>query len=153
MLRTNFLLLAFVTLISLEGFGKETVNGYVRDAATGEALIGANVIIEELGTGTTTNEYGYYALALDSGSYTLIFSYVGYTTIFSSINLNKPMVLNMELSESLTELEEVTISSSRRNSSITKLETGSSSLSIQTIRKIPAFLGEVDVIKDSPPFH
>ncbi len=147
MLRTSFLLLAFVTLISLEGYGKETVNGYVHDAATGEALIGANVIIGELGTGTTTNEYGYYALTLDPGSYTLIFSYVGYTTVYNSITLNEPMVLNMELSESLTELEEVTISSSRRNSNITKLETGSSSLSIQSIRKMPAFLGEVDVIK------
>ncbi len=147
MLRTCFLLFAFIALISLKGYGKETVNGYVRDAATGEALIGANVIISELGTGTTTNEYGYYALALDPGTYTLIFSYVGYERITRSIKLDKRIVLNMELSESLHELEEVTISSTQSNSNISQLETGSSSLSIQSIRKIPAFMGEVDVIK------
>ena len=147
MLRTGLLLLVILTMISLESFGKETIHGYVHDAATGEALLAANVIIEELGTGTSTNEFGYYALSLEPGSYTLIFSYVGYSTVFRSINLQEGMVLNMELSESLTELEEVTISSYRNNSNITQLETGSSSLSIQSIRKIPAFLGEVDVIK------
>jgi hypothetical protein len=147
MLRTCILLLAFITLISLEAYGKETINGYVRDAATGEALIGVNVIIKELGTGTATNVYGYYALSLEPGSYTLIFSYVGYARVTRSISLHERMVLNMELSESLQELEEVTISSTQSNSNITQLETGSSTLSIQSIRKIPAFMGEVDVIK------
>jgi len=147
MLRTCFLLFAFTALISLKGYGKETINGYVRDAASGEALLAANVIIEELGTGTSTNEFGYYALSLEPGDYTLIFSYVGYTTVYRSISLREGMVLNMELSESLTELEEVTISSRQSNSNITQLETGSSSLSIESIRKMPAFLGEVDVIK------
>lgn len=146
-LRTAILLLIISTVISLESYGKETVHGYVRDAATGEALLAANVIIEELGTGTSTNEFGYYALSLEPGTYTLIFSYVGYTTVYRSITLSERMVLNMELNESLTELEEVTISSKQSNSNISQLETGSSSLSIQSIRKIPAFMGEVDVIK------
>ncbi len=141
------LLILIISLVSLNSFGRETISGYVRDAATGEALLAANVIIEELGTGTSTNEFGYYALSLEPGTYTLIFSYVGYTTVYRSITLSEGMVLNMELSESLTELEEVTISSTQSNSNITQLETGSSSLSIQSIRKIPAFLGEVDVIK------
>jgi hypothetical protein len=147
MLRKRYLLILFVSLISLNCFGKETISGYVRDAATGEALLAANVIIEELGTGTATNEFGYYALSLDPGDYTLIFSYIGYTTVYRSITLRERMVLNMELSESLHELEEVTISSTPGNSNITQLETGSTSLSIQSIRKIPAFMGEVDVIK------
>lgn len=147
MLRKPFLLILLVLAFSLKNFGRETVSGYVRDAATGEALIAANVIIEELGTGTATNAYGYYALSLDPGDYTLIFSFVGYESQRRKIHLSGGIVLNVELNESLLELEEVTISSSRGNSNITRLETGSSSLSIQSIRKIPAFLGEVDVIK------
>lgn len=147
MLRTCLLLLAFITLNSLESYSKETVNGYIRDAATGEALIGANVVIEELGTGSISNAYGYYALSLEPGNYTLVFSYVGYATLTRSITLDEAMVLNIELIESSQALEEVTISSSRNNSNITRLETGSTSLSIQSIRKIPAFMGEVDVIK------
>ncbi|MCK5691465.1 MAG: carboxypeptidase-like regulatory domain-containing protein, partial [Bacteroidales bacterium] len=63
MLRKRYLLILFVSLISLNCFGRETISGYVRDAATGEALLAANVIVEELGTGTATNEFGYYALS------------------------------------------------------------------------------------------
>jgi len=147
MLRISFALILCFFLISLESFGKSTVSGHVRDAATGEALIAANVIILELGTGTSANEYGFYALSIEPGSYTLIFSYVGYATISRTIVLEDDMVLDMELRESLLELEEVSISSQRNNSNITQLEMGSTSLPIQSIRKIPALLGEIDVIK------
>jgi hypothetical protein len=147
MLRKCFLFILLGFFVSLISFGRETISGYVRDAATGEALIAANVIIEELGTGTATNEYGYYAISLEPGDYTLIFSYVGYETVTRKISLHEGMVLNIELEELLLTLEEVTISSTQNNANITRLETGTSSLSIQAIRKIPAFLGEVDVIK------
>ncbi|MEA3461550.1 MAG: carboxypeptidase-like regulatory domain-containing protein, partial [Bacteroidota bacterium] len=147
MRRFFFFLLVVISLISSEGFGKATVSGYVRDAATGEALIAANVIIEELGTGTSTNEYGFYALSLEPGRYNLIYSYVGYATVSRTIVLSDDMVLNMELEELLQQLEEVTISSQRNNTNITELETGSTRLPIQSIRKIPALLGEIDVIK------
>ncbi len=147
MRRLYFFLLVICMLTSVKSFGKATVSGYVRDAATGEALIAANVIIEELGTGTSTNEYGFYALSLDPGNYTLFFSYVGYATVSKKIVLSDEMVLDMELNELLQKLEEVTVSSQRNNSNITELETGFTRLPIQDIRKIPAFLGEVDVIK------
>jgi hypothetical protein len=147
MWRTWILLLAFVYLSSLESIGKATVSGHVRDAATGEALFGATVIIEESGNGTITNEYGFYALSLEPGSYNLIFSYLGYTTVSRRITLVGDMVQDMELSELLHELEEVTISYTRKNENITQLETGTTRLSIQSIRKIPAFMGEIDVIK------
>jgi len=147
MLRTFILLFVSVLIISTETFGKATVSGHVRDAATGEALFGANVIIEELGTGTITNQYGYYALSLEPGSYTLIFSYVGFGTLKRSIILTDKVVLDMELSALLQELEEVTIAYTRPNTNITQVETGTTTLSIQSIRKIPAFMGEIDVIK------
>jgi len=147
MWRRIFFLLFTISMFPAEGLGKVTVSGTVRDAATGEALFPANVIIEELGTGTSTNEYGFYALSLEPGSYTLLFSYVGYATESRIIDLNRDMVLNMELQESLQELEEVTISSQRYNTNISELETGSTRLPIQSIRKIPALLGEIDVIK------
>ena len=41
---------------------KFTINGYVKDANAGETLIGATVFVKELGTGTTTNEYGFYSI-------------------------------------------------------------------------------------------
>jgi len=138
-----------ILLISLaiSSHGKVSVNGYIRDAASGEELIGANVAILENGTGTITNTYGYYSLTLDPGFYTLVYSYVGYVTETRPVNLGSDMVLNIELEESYLELEEVTITAEARNANITRVETGSTQLPIKSIKKIPALLGEVDVIK------
>ncbi len=134
-------------LIASNSYGKVNVSGYVRDATTGEALIGANVVILEIGTGTVTNSYGYYSLTLEPGFYTLIYSYVGYVAETQPLRLDADQVLDIELSESLQELQEVTITAESGNANITRLETGSTQLPIQSIRKIPALLGEVDVIK------
>jgi len=139
----------FLSLVffSNEVSAKVIISGYVRDAATGEELIGANVFILESGTGSNTNTYGYYALSLDPGFYTLVFSYVGYVTETRPLQLDTDLTLDIELKESLEELEEVTVIAEAGNANITRLETGSTQLPIQSIRKIPALLGEVDIIK------
>jgi len=147
MLKTGLILVSVFVSTIVEAQGNFTVSGYVRDAATGEELIGASVSIVNSGTGTIANEYGYYALSLKSGLYTLVYSHLGFGSISKAIELDKDVVLNMELREKSLELEEVTISAERGNDNITNLETGSTRLPIQIIRKIPAFLGEVDIIK------
>lgn len=134
-------------LYAFDLHGKITISGYVRDAATGEELIGANVAVLDRGTGTITNTYGYYALSLEPGFYTLVYSYVGYVTETRPLNLSIDQVLNIEMRESHQELQEVTITAEADNANVTRLETGSTQLPIQSIRKIPALLGEVDVIK------
>ncbi len=147
MLKIGFFLLAVFVSTVLKAQGNFTVSGYMRDAATGEELIGATVTISNSGTGTIANEYGYYALSLAPGFYTLVYSYMGYGSMSKPIELDKDVVLNVEFSKTSLELEEVTIMAERGNNNINKLETGSTRLPIQTIRKIPAFLGEVDIIK------
>ena len=128
-------------------YGRVTVSGYVRDASSGEFLIGANVITLDGKKGTTTNEYGFYSLSLEPGEYDLIFSYLGYSSISIPLSIEKDQSLNMELEESLFQLEDVTISTLHNNTNITRLETSTVRLPIQSIRKIPALMGEVDVIK------
>lgn len=127
--------------------GKVVISGYVRDAATGEDLIGANVAVLETGAGTISNTYGYYALSLDQGFYTMVYSYVGYATVTRPIQLGEDLEIDVELTEELQQLEEVTVTAEAGNANITRIETGSAQLPIQSIRKIPALLGEVDVIK------
>ena len=57
---------------------KYTVSGYVKDAETGEELIGATVSIQELLIGTSTNVYGFYSLSLPSGTYNLTYNVTVY---------------------------------------------------------------------------
>lgn len=132
---------------TLFGQDKMTLSGYVRDAGTGEELIGANVAIKESGAGTITNQYGFYSITLDPGFYTVVYSYIGYNTVSRPLNLSDETALNIELTEAAQEIEEVTVTAEAANSNITSLETGSTKLQIKAIRKIPALMGEVDVIK------
>lgn len=147
MTKLRLLFISFALLAFVQGYSRVNVSGYVVDASTGEALIGVNVAILESGAGTITNSYGYYSLTLEPGFYTLVFSYVGYVRETRPVRLGEDITIDMELEESLQELEEVTIVAEAANSNITSLETGSTQLPIQRIRKIPALLGEVDVIK------
>ena len=67
-----------------------TISGYIRDAKTGEDIIGANVTIKELpGKGSTTNTYGYYSITLPAGQYQTSTQYVGYAPQNQQINLNQ----------------------------------------------------------------
>lgn len=142
----SVLFLVFISF-SFRSSAKVIISGHVRDAATGEELIGANVAIKETGAGAMTNTYGYYALSLDPGFYTLVISYVGYITETRPIQLAEDLSIDVDMAESMQELEEVTVTAEAGNANITRLETGSTQLPIQSIRKIPALLGEVDVIK------
>src|SRR5688572_24103036 len=80
MTKRLFLMLIFHCLY-ISGFAdtKTTISGYVRDGETGEALIGAIISVKnQVGTGTASNEYGFYSLTLPGGDYTLSISYAGY---------------------------------------------------------------------------
>jgi hypothetical protein len=124
-----------------------SVSGYIKDSKTGEALIGATILIRELHQGAATNAYGFYSVSLLPGTYNLDFSYVGYTTESRTINLKENISLKIELSDEVKVINEVVISAERTNDKLKKAEMSVQKLEMKTIRKIPALMGEVDVIK------
>ncbi|MCD4734920.1 MAG: TonB-dependent receptor [Bacteroidales bacterium] len=125
---------------------KKTLSGYIRDN-TGEDLIGASVYIKELETGTTSNLYGFYSISLDPGTYTFIFSYVGYASHKEEVDLTKDITFDIELQSINQELEEFIVEGEAINENITQAEMSSIKMDVKTIRKIPALMGEVDLIK------
>ncbi|NBC65623.1 MAG: hypothetical protein GVY07_08240 [Bacteroidetes bacterium] len=65
-----------------------TLGGQIVDAATGESLPGATVMLANASGGTSSNQNGYYSLGrLKSGSYDLLFSYVGYKPLRKTVNV------------------------------------------------------------------
>ena len=140
----SFLVLFVFTAKSQEKF---TISGYIKDSKNGESLIGVTVYKKGSQMGTSTNEYGFYSLTLPKGLDTIVFSFVGYKTIQNPINLLANQTLSMELGEEGKNLEEVIISSDREDQNITSMEMSVAKLDIKQIQKMPALLGEVDVIK------
>jgi hypothetical protein len=138
-----FLLLPIFTF-SQERF---TLSGIITDASSNETLIGANIIIPSLQTGTISNEYGFYSITLDKGSYDFQISYLGYTSIVQTIDLNQNQAINFKLSTESQSLDEIVITEDVEKLNIRKPQMSLNSLSISTIKKIPMVLGEVDLIK------
>ncbi|KJD34084.1 collagen-binding protein [Tamlana nanhaiensis] len=127
---------------------KFSISGTITDTTNGETLLGATVYLKNTNFGASTNEYGFFSLTAPKGSYTLIISYVGYNTYSQEITLNGDQKLDFELQESATSLDEVIIVAEESETvSIKKPQMSVSKLNAQTIKEMPAVLGEVDVIK------
>ena len=138
------LLLLPISVISQERF---TLSGVITDESSNETLIGANIIIPSLQTGTTSNEYGFYSITLDKGIYEFQISYLGFKSIVQTINLDKDQTLNFKLVEDSQSLDEIVIVKDVEKLNIRKPQMSLNSLSINTIKQIPVVLGEVDLIK------
>lgn len=137
------------TVISIPGYSQEkyTINGYIKDAADGEALIGATVAVPDLALGTSTNVYGFYSLTLPVGKYQLLYSYVGYQSESIDITLNKNQTLNIELQSGDVQLQEVIVSGERPENNVQDVKMSREELNIEKVKSLPALFGEVDVMR------
>ena len=146
------LILSFVCLFALifSAFSQQKgqISGIVKDAENNETLVGVSVYVEQLQLGTTTDEKGYYTMDLPVGEHTLRVSYVGYTTLNKKVSIsNKPLTLNIKMEPESEKLSEVQVTSERKDRNVTAMAMSVQTLDMITIKKIPALMGEVDVIK------
>lgn len=143
-----FVFLSFLTsAFAILPADRISLSGNIKDETNGEALIGVTVSIKELKRGAVTNNYGFYSLSVPKGDYTVEVSYMGYQTYSTKINLNEPLKLDVELKTAMTEIKEVVVTSQRRDANVTMNRMSAQQVSIATIRKMPALMGEVDLLK------
>jgi hypothetical protein len=144
----QFGIFMLLLILSLPGFaGMVTLSGYLKDKANGEALIGASVYIKELKTGVITNPYGFFSISLPQGSYSVNFTYIGYQTQSPVINLNESKQMNVLLVEETKQIEEVVISSEKKDRNVENLQMSMEKVQVKMIKKLPSFMGEVDILK------
>ena len=123
-----------------------SISGFLTDKASGETLIGANILAPNLDTGTTTNPYGFYTLTLPEGEVELHYSYLGYTPGYRSFTLERDTLLNIAL-ESDNCLDEVVVLSDKRDAGIRSTAMGAHEIPLTQIQHTPAVMGEADVLK------
>lgn len=139
----SFLISAFAVMPA----DRISLSGNIKDEINGEALIGVTVFIKELKSGTVTNSYGFYSISVPKGDYTVEISYVGYEPISKKIALNQPVKQDFEIKTAANEIEELVVTSKRRDENVTLNRMSAQQVSIATIRKMPALMGEVDLLK------
>ncbi len=126
---------------------KYTISGYVKSASSGEELIGANIIVRSLSVGVSSNVYGFYSLTLEEGTYEVTYSFIGFDEVTKTIDLTQNQQIDLELKETVNELDVVEISSDGAEQNVNSIEMSVNKIDSKTIKKIPALLGEADVVR------
>ena len=158
MILKNIFLVFLLLFFSIHSFSQETslseqtkkkftLSGTITDKNSNETLIGVNIVISELKTGITTNQYGFYSITLPKGKYTIQISYLGYQTVEEGIDLNQNTKKNFNLINNETVLQEVVITDKKYKTNVRTPEMSVNKLAMSTIKKMPVVLGEVDVLK------
>ena len=145
---TRLIFSLFIGLCFL-GYSQEkfTLSGTVFEAEGQETLIGANILIYDLKTGTISNEYGFYSITLDQGTYEVTVSTMGYSTLQQTLNLDKNISIDFTLVEAQETLDEVVIETNIERVDIKTPQMSVNSLNASSIKQIPVVFGEADVIK------
>lgn len=142
------LLVIFFTSNIMSAQQMSEIKGIVRDYETKEPLSFVTIIVEPLTIGTTTDEDGRYKLSVPDGNYTVRYSFVGYITESKSVRIDSSVKnLDILLKPDNKMLDEVVISSKRKDANVRDLKMSVQTIDMKQIKKIPTLMGEVDVIK------
>lgn len=109
----KILFLAFLFCGSVAMVAQTVVTGTVKDASTGETLLGANIKVSGKALGTTTDFDGKFTLTVSEvPPFTIEVSMLGFQTQKVEITQNNQNV-TVDLKENATALDEVVVSASR----------------------------------------
>ncbi|PWG79757.1 TonB-dependent receptor [Pararcticibacter amylolyticus] len=139
-------LLILVTTISVASEKNITVSGYVKDEISGETLAGAVVTVAGSNVKAATNGYGFYSLSLGAGTFKISYSYVGYDRKEIQVSVKKDTLLNVTIKPSSNMMNEVVVSATSKKDNVSK-PVNVAPLSMVTVKQLPPFLGEPDLIR------
>jgi hypothetical protein len=126
--------------------GTATLTGTVRDAASGEVIIGGSVFIEKPLIGSATDQFGHYSITLPKGRHELKLKSIGMKATVRHVMLYADGRLDIELDEEITPLKEVVVES-ERDARVSGMQMGMEKLDIRTMKQLPLALGETDIMK------
>ncbi len=148
------LTLAILIFIMIAGLasGKTHIRGFILDEESGEPLPVANVIVKGTNRGGATNLDGFFTIPnMDPGKYTLHVSYLGYNSREVEIELKEGSIetFRIEISPQSMRLEEVVYTEDQLDEDEIRQSARVSTIPVDgnTIRKLPALGGEVDVLR------
>ncbi len=148
LIKKNILLCLFLFLnLCLFSQSKFIISGFIRDIKTSEGLIGANVYVKELKQGVVANNYGFYSVTLPAGTYTISYTYVGYTSQESVMKIEANLKKNVEMVSNDIMAKEVVVIAQRSDKNVESTDMGRVELNMENVKKLPALLGEVDVMR------
>ncbi len=131
----------------LKASGKAKVSGQVLQGKEKTPVIGATVRVLKLDTGTATDENGRFELELPVGKHQLLLQYIGNVDLTQEIQVFGDGDLSLTMESATVNLDEVVVGAQAVDANVENVQIGVTQLDVKNINKLPAFLGEADVIK------
>jgi hypothetical protein len=126
--------------------GNSTITGYVRNAVTGEPVIGAAVFITSPSIGVTTDALGLYALTIPRGKQIIHIKSTGMRETQRQIVLYSDGKLDIEMRESVIALKEVSVKAGM-DKNVVGTQMGTVKLTIKNLKQVPTVFGETDLLR------
>lgn len=132
---------------NLSPTGRVNIVGTIVDEQTDEPIIGATVVWQESGISTITDANGIFETTIAAGTQTLEIKYLGYIDMVQKYNAQSDGNLSLSMFKQAVTIDEVTITGRAVDESVESAQIGVTTLDVKTIKKLPTFMGEADVIK------
>ncbi|HEV9038202.1 MAG TPA: TonB-dependent receptor, partial [Puia sp.] len=126
--------------------GKAIIAGYVRNGATGEAIVGATLHADTLSLTVTTDQFGYYSVTLPKGRHVLRITDAGMKDTRRQVMVYSDGKLDIDMQDAVTTLKAVIVSA-EKTSNTQSVHMGVNRLNIKSIKQVPVVFGETDVMK------
>jgi hypothetical protein len=127
------------------------LTGTVRDSITHQPIPRAAVVVDydkyTKGKGTYTDEQGRFSLSVLPGRRIFIVRHVGYLPFRATLVLGQNTTFDVRLPTVASQLEEVVVTSKGYDRNVRQPLLGVSQINITTLKRMPAALGEVDILR------
>jgi len=143
-----FIISPIFLLAQIEPPSTGTIRGFVYEKESEEAILFANIFLEDTDFGTVSDDNGYFIISdVPFGEYNLKTSFIGYKDLDLSISLsleNKLITTKIFLESQTVTLENVTVNAEREEQK-KSVNTGVIKLTSKSINKLPSIGGEPDI--------
>jgi hypothetical protein len=124
-----------------------TITGKITEQATGNALVSATISLDGFKYFDQTDQNGAYFIEMPPGRYQVSIRYVGMLPYSRKILVYSSGVLNFQLQEGVTNLEEIVITGRSPDENIKQSLSGVNKFNLLEIKALPTFAGEIDILK------
>ena len=127
--------------------GQIEISGFINDDKSEEPIIGATLFAEPSGQGGISDETGQYTLSLPIGEHQVRIQSVGYEDKEVIVKAYSDGNIDFLIAKEAILLNEVVVKDNALDRNVKSTVLGLETLSAKELKKLPAFMGEVDVIK------
>lgn len=128
--------------------GVARIKGKLVDLANGEPVMGATMVDLGTGKGAVSDQAGNVTMAIKPGSHAMRFSFIGMESVDVTMEVHSDGDFRIEMQPAVIALDEVQIMGEMYRE-INTTDIGVERFSMNSLKQVPVFMGELDVIKIS----